>query len=387
MTEIRVERLHEENYDELADFINMVFSQDLITVHFREDVPIAVGPSERKMNCQYVVREDGKIRAAVGSIPYTLMVGKEAFSVRVITNVATHYRHTGRGFMQTLLRAALSDMEKEGADLSILSGNRERYRYFGYETAGEEYFATFSAANIPHRKKRDGKHEYQFREVKREDDAAWERVTALYETVPMRYVRRREDLPDHVATWDSGVREIFRADGSYAGYLILRRRWQKEVEGILLRDPSELPEIMDSLLLAEALPHIDLGLNPFDRAVMRQAFESAETIHASQVCRMNLLRPERFLAACLNLKQELGGALPRGSLVLEGCVGRFEIVNDGAFTVRRTEEDADVFLPDHLFYPLFFGPCPQSAAQFPEIPGAFRSWFPVPFYIPRVDRY
>ena len=53
-----IERLHAQNYDEFMDFINMVFSQDLMTVHFQEDLPLLFAPDEEHMQNQYVIRED-----------------------------------------------------------------------------------------------------------------------------------------------------------------------------------------------------------------------------------------------------------------------------------------------------------------------------------------
>ena len=92
-----VERLHAQNYDEFIDFVDQVFSQDLIRVHFQDDMPLLFGPDEAHMQMQYAYRdESGRIRAAIGVIPYTYRVGNEEFSARTVTNVATHYRHTGK---------------------------------------------------------------------------------------------------------------------------------------------------------------------------------------------------------------------------------------------------------------------------------------------------
>ena len=85
-----IERLHAQNYDEFMDFINMVFSQDLMTVHFQEDLPLLFAPDEEHMQNQYVIREDGRIRSAVGTIPYTFLSCGESFQTKTITNVTTH---------------------------------------------------------------------------------------------------------------------------------------------------------------------------------------------------------------------------------------------------------------------------------------------------------
>ena len=103
---MQIERLKAKDYDELMDFINMVFSQDLIRVHFEEDLPLIFGRDDEHMNYQYALRdESGRIRCAVASVPYTYVVEGKEFKARTITNVATHYQHTGKGYMQKLLSA------------------------------------------------------------------------------------------------------------------------------------------------------------------------------------------------------------------------------------------------------------------------------------------
>ena len=209
----------------------------------------------------------------------------------------------------------------------------------------------------------------------------------LYDTFPMRYERPRKDLPEHVASWSSGAREIYRADGSYAGYMVLSKRWDFAVREIRLYEPKELTRVLNTLLLQEKKETVTLNVSPFDYELLNEIYETAEDIRSVQMCRINLLKPERFIAACLNTKQDLGGELPQGSLVIDGVLGRFEIVNDGRFSVSETKKPAQISLPDHLFYPFVFGPVPQSMSQFPELPVKFRSWFPAPFYIPSIDRY
>ena len=65
-----VTRLHAEDYEEFLDFIDQVFSQDLIRVHFQEDMPLLFKPDEAHMQMQYAYRDErGRIRAAIGVIP------------------------------------------------------------------------------------------------------------------------------------------------------------------------------------------------------------------------------------------------------------------------------------------------------------------------------
>ena len=69
------------------------------------------------------------------------MIAGERFSCTGIGNVASHPEKRGQGTMKALMNAAVSDMIKDGIDLSVLSGKRHRYNHFGYEKcSGMRYF-------------------------------------------------------------------------------------------------------------------------------------------------------------------------------------------------------------------------------------------------------
>ena len=105
-----VERLFAKDYEDFLDFIDQVFSQDLIRVHFQEDLPLLFKPDDEHMQMQYAYRDErGRFRAAIGCIPYTYKIGDEEFKTWTITNVATHYRYTGRGYMQTIFKKVFED--------------------------------------------------------------------------------------------------------------------------------------------------------------------------------------------------------------------------------------------------------------------------------------
>ena len=215
-----VERLRTENYEELLDFIDQVFSQDLIRVHFQEDMPLLFAPDEAHMQAQYAYRdESGRIRAVIGVIPYTYMVGDEAFSARTITNVATHYRHTGKGYMQAIFRRVFEDMRAEGVDFAVLHGNRERYRHMGFEMAGTTAVASFQSYNIPNRQKRGETYPYVFSEIRDGQTESIRRCLTLFNREGQHYVRTEANFLDFHRMWEGKAYEIADEQGRFCGYL------------------------------------------------------------------------------------------------------------------------------------------------------------------------
>ena len=138
-------------------------------------------------------------------------------------------------------------------------------------------------------------------------------------------------------------------------------------------------------MLAQALEEVAVYPSPFDPILNRVIYEAAEYVTNGQTTRLNLLRPERFLQACLELKHRSGAYMPQGKLVLESVLGRLLIRNDGTFTVQKTERPVDLTLAQDEVYGLLFGPSPRVFAPYSAQLGALGAWFPLPFYIHFTD--
>ncbi len=84
----------------------------------------------------YLIREEGKIVSLVRLFPLDLILGPVSVKVAGIGGVATSPSVRGKGYMNQLMEHAIARMKKEGFSVSILGGDRHRYRTFGYENAG-----------------------------------------------------------------------------------------------------------------------------------------------------------------------------------------------------------------------------------------------------------
>lgn len=383
-----VERLLAKDYEDFLDFIDQVFSQDLIRVHFQEDLPLLFKPDDKHMQMQYAYRDEkGRFRAAIGCIPYTYKIGDEEFLTWTITNVATHYRYTGRGYMQTIFKKVFADMEAEGVDFAILHGNRERYRHTGFEMAGVTDVAGFESYNIPNRKKRGEVYDFTFQEVKEGDAGLIRQCLALFNQEGQHYVRSQEEYLDFQHMWEGKCYAVFNNEGEFCGSLNFYTRFGVVIREILLNCPQEAARVIYSFMLAMNLERVQVYMSPFNEELNRSVYEAAEYVNAGQTTRLNLLRPERFLKACLELKRKSGVYMPKGKVVIESSLGRLLIQNDGAFTVKLTDEPADFEVPGGEIYGLLFGPAPRVYTPYSAKLGELSAWFPIPFYIHNTDLY
>lgn len=138
--------------EKLADFANLVFSMDHRPHNFEVLMPKVYGEGRDSESWHYTMREDGEIRAMVMAMPQPVTSPNHfpdlAFERVGIGNVSVHHRARGKGYMQQLMRTAIADMVDRGSAYSFLSGQRQRYRYYGYDNAGILMHYSLSQRNL-----------------------------------------------------------------------------------------------------------------------------------------------------------------------------------------------------------------------------------------------
>ena len=86
----------------------------------------------------YGLFEDNKLIGMVSMTPKNLVAGDFKIKVGGIGAVATHPDARGKGVMRKLLNYSIERMREQNIPLSILWGDTQRYRHFGWETCGSK---------------------------------------------------------------------------------------------------------------------------------------------------------------------------------------------------------------------------------------------------------
>ncbi len=148
MVEFRKAR--KEEAEDIIDFINYVFSQNSRPHDFKKMCPDVYACDRPFWEEHYVAVEDGKICATVMIMDETRELAGEIVKIGHVEQVSVHPYRRGKGYMQKLMGMALEDMISSGYDCSLLSGQRQRYEYFGYEPANYRYVYEINKTNIRH---------------------------------------------------------------------------------------------------------------------------------------------------------------------------------------------------------------------------------------------
>jgi predicted N-acetyltransferase YhbS len=98
----------------------------------------------------YGIYDNGTLAGMVSMTPKELLIGDSKIIVGGIGAVSTHPEARGKGTMRKLLNYSIDRMRELNIPLSILWGDTQRYRHFGWETCGKKiHFAINARSMIP----------------------------------------------------------------------------------------------------------------------------------------------------------------------------------------------------------------------------------------------
>ena len=369
----RIVQLTAADYGEAMDLLNYAFSFSHGPHDFPALLPKIYRPTEELMRCNYAIRRDGRLAAAVGVFPLTWHVGGAALRVACIGGVSTHPRYRGRGLMSTLMRHCVEEIRAAGYPLSWLSGRRPRYRHFGYEQSGTDVRFTLErddlrAAGV------DGTG-IEFRRLT-EDDPLLAAAHRLHAGQSMRGERPAAEFVTICSSWNNRPYAAV-AGGGLTGYLIAGGDGSQVTELLAADTPAAL-RIAAAWCAHRDIASVTVAVSPAQTALVRGLDAIAEATAVRSADCWQVFDWPAVLTALLRERVRAGGVEP-GSLVLQiGDANRLRLGVDGSSAAAvPTDDPADFTMDEMAAMRALFGPLQ------PPLPV---TWFPLPACLPHADR-
>jgi len=171
--DIKLKKLPIERYGELLRILDKAYkmkedkwfmknlphiypSEDMVNIGDMSDVSdindVKCGQAKKMVQWNYINEEDGEITSGLGIFPQKLRAkcaGKDiVIDLGGIGSVFTVEEHRGKGGMSSTLNDAIEIMKEDKYHLSWLSGDRYRYRNYGWDYAGSYYKFTVYMRDI-----------------------------------------------------------------------------------------------------------------------------------------------------------------------------------------------------------------------------------------------
>ena len=366
-----------EMYDDFMDFINYVFGFNGNESDFKKLLPKLYKPEYDPAYNNYVVTENGKLKAAIGAYDSEFSVCGETLKCRGIGNVAVHPYSRSKGYMIDCMNLALRDMIADGVDFSMLGGQRQRYQHFGFDYTGQVYLLHVNHTNLRHNFRDVPFTELELKEVGEDDVELIQKMHDLHATRPMHAVRPTEQFLDIARSWRTSVRAILK-NGEFRGYFV------GDLQELTLVDPDDLYDVIRNYV--RSFGSVTILVPAWDTRTYAAVAKICDGISIEHSEMYNIFNYKKFVSALLKLKASYE-VLGDGELTLfiHGYAGDCRLrlcVRDNEVSVEDYAGDCDLELSHMEAMEFLFG---IHSARWLSLTPSVRSWFPLPLYVEPAD--
>lgn len=368
------------DYNELLELANDVFGFD-----FLKRLPKLYKKDYEKAPCHYIIKEDGRIKSIVGFFPMEMNAAGEKLKVGGIGTVSVHPDSRRKGYMKALMKQAMEDMKQLGVDLACLSGNRQRYAYFGFEPCGPMLKFQVFAMNLYHVFGDNKITGITLSKVESDDNAALAVMRALHSAQPNTVTRSAEEYYDILCSWNSVPYGVYRRE-ELVGYLVSSADYGEVCE-MVLKDDADVCNVVREFFYHFGHRETNFLCELWQNKLIAFLESVAERYNVHQNQNFAVLNYQNVLRAMFKLKATYAH-LTDGELTLcvEGMQSLKITVKDGQPSVEPYAGECDMTLAPLLAMRCLFSPIMNIFDFGIHMNSATRQWFPLPLYYPKLDQ-
>jgi predicted N-acetyltransferase YhbS len=380
-----------DDYDDILDFIDFVFSQASGPHDFVALLPKLYKREYFMDGIHYLARKEKKIKAVVGAFPLRIdFSGGISVYGRGIGTVSVHPRARSKGYMKTLMSMAHEDMKKDGMAFSCLGGQRQRYEYFGYTPTGTNYYFNVSKANIRHTLGKDWKTGLRLMPVTSAHKETLDNIHAMHESKVVRFYRNRDKFFDILSSWNSKTFAILDGE-EFEGYLVCKPG-SYDVAEINIKNISRVNEAL-GIYLRYLNEHrgqdsVQVVAGPQDIEKIRNLSRFSESYRQVAAYQFNIFDFKVFVEPFLKFRAKQR-TIADGSFVLkiEGEPGTtLEIsVRQGIPEIKESASAPDLILNHLEAIQFFFAPTAALTISAIGERVFLQSLLPLPLFLENLD--
>ncbi len=361
-----------EDYQELIRFVNLIFNEDFTTL-----LPKVYRNHPQMAQTHHIITENGGIKAALCSYPFSLYIAGKILKLRGIGSVCVPPDSRGKGYMRELMANAIREAIEDGTDMLCLDGQRQRYEYFGFGEAALRMEFLVTPINRRHYKDISSE---GIQIIPLVHNTKYLSACKQLHDGQLLYVERPEEFfCDILANWYGEGWVILSAD-NFIGYASILKNKNEIQELILVHDAPVLPVIFK--LVEFCGDNVTFLATCQQRELISALNQVSES---SAICgreMINILNFPRVLEALFTYKGNLS-KIYDGNFVIDITeLGCYEIiVENGTVHVQKTKKSAALSLPKIQMTTWLF--LPVNLLQYKT--ALEQNWFPLPIVLPRTD--
>lgn len=379
-------RAKPEEYEDIIDFINYVFSQNACPHDFKKLLPKLYADGRNFAEYHYLITEEEKIKALVCAMPISCRMGENSLKACCIGMVSVHPYARSKGYMKELMSYVIEEVKAQGCQYIFLGGQRQRYEYFGFEPSGVQLEFTVTDINLRHSLKELDAARVKLVSLK--EDGLAGKAYSLYEAQKNRVLRKEEEFYDILCSWQGEPKGVL-LDSEFIGYLCLRK--DGGIAELVLEHSDYYPCVLKALFAHTGKESHNFAVSPLEKDKINILGQIAEGFHIGTCENYRILDWKGVLQAFLEAKADVF-LLAEGSLTLAIEDNILDItVKENRPGVQITEKEPDLtFTALEATAMLFSYAGEFRLTQYGEGLNAgkrscIKSWFPLPLTVSSND--
>lgn len=369
----------------LIDFLDEVFfTKEGDNTNFLELLPKIYKDKYRPAYNNFVVQDEtGCFRSAIGNFYNDIIVGGELIKACCIGNVAVGKEYRSMGYMKELMTMSVEDMKQNGTDISYLSGQRQRYGYFGYETAGTCFNFYFNRQTVKHALG-NAAGGLLLEKLREDDYETIKKISEIFENRPIASVRPVENYFDILSSWNS-VPYVLLENGEFVGYLVFFDNKSRILEFNVI-DPSYIKRAVLCAFENTEENCLIFPICPYDAEKINFFTDKSELMKIENNESVLIFNFEKVIRAYFKAKASCQ-KLCNGEMtvLIHGVNGDEALhiaVTNGNVLVEKFNGQAEYELTHHEATRAFFS---NYSADRNVFPPEIQQWLPLYSYLPGPD--
>lgn len=366
-----------EHEADILDFANFVFSQAHRPHDFKRLLPKVYAQEGFAPMHALAVDENKRIRGMAALLEGKMLFKGESLSYGYVGTVSVHPYSRGEGHMKKIMPMLKEKAEKKGLDFLVLSGNRQRYRYFGFENALSEMSFSITKDNIRHELS-ELDDAYSFENMQAKDESF---VKDLYFSLENRgaVIFDRRDFLNTLKSWDRLPYIIYKGN-ERIGYTIGDNSWN--IFEAVLYDNSLLLAVIKAWHRKAGSPNsFSFVPSDYEQRAMVGALAQSYSIRHSQM--INVLSFERLLLFVLSYNLKLKPCFDF-KLSVSFAGERLNIeVNNGKISVCKADSEPEIVLSHDEAVRMLFEPYSDKS----KLPNGLKALLPFEMPFPSADSF
>lgn len=294
MNKYNIRKAKAGELDKIIDVANSAFIPVRTPDYdFRRTIPKIYNTLRDYSDIHHVAEVDGKLVAICGNLIRTIDVDGE-YPFSVVGTVSTRPEFQQLGLMRALMDAVDKECREKNLVFSLLTGQRQRYNFFGFEKAGFQYVFEFDDYFTKHHSSGDIKISKTL-----ENELLF--CYDLYQSFQIFNLRDEKTFFECMGDYRAKVFSIY-SKNTQIGYFVFKKG---QIIELYTNNFDVLSNIVNEILLFLNIDKLEFVVNPLHKQLVEAFDKIAQQTRLEDNLHFKVYRMDKFVEMLLKINSRI----------------------------------------------------------------------------------